>query len=227
MKNNFFRSDLNLNDRWWHRLLFVVFIIIFVVSIIISITKMVDDVQLPKYSKVGMLSDRMSDQVRLIGDLVKFNEKIAVYEHNLYGSYNGGSLYDKNGGWLVQQEYYCSKDISKHLTDVVAKTGVNYFSNSINFVQFSEFDKYLSQNNANCISVNNYNPLDNLETRKKLMWGLEADNMAVWQVSIIKTVFSVLQQIFFIVLGFLVVMSIYYKILLYVIFGAKKDNNNI
>jgi len=76
------------------------------------------------------------------------------------------------------------------------------------------------------VSVNSYNPLDNSETRKKLMWGLEADDMVVWKVSIVKTIFSILQQIFFIVLGFLVVIVIYYKIILYIIFGSKKIDNN-
>jgi len=225
MKNNFFRTDLNLYGRWWHRFLFIIFIICFIALLGVSISSSVDDAQFPKYSKVGMLSERMDDKIRLIGDLVKPDEKIAVYEHNLYGSYNGESFYSKNGGWLSKQEYYCSKNISDNLEEVVAKTGINFFNNSTGFIQLNEFAKYLSQNKANCVSVNSYNALDSSETRKKLMWGLEADDMAVWKVSIAKSIFSILQQIFFIVLGFLIVMVIYYKIVLYIIFGSKKIDN--
>ncbi|GMU25679.1 hypothetical protein KJZ71_04920 [Patescibacteria group bacterium] len=227
MKNNFFRTDLNLKGRWWHRLLLIVFIICFVVLLGISISSSVDDAQLPKYSNVGMLSERMDDKIRLIGDLVKPDEKVAVYEHNLYGTYNGKSFYSGNGDWLLEQEYYCAKNISDKVEEISAKTGVNYYKGNLNLVQLNEFKKYLSQNKAQCVQVLE---LDSFErygnVKKALSWGLEADDMAVWKVSIIKTVLSVLQQIFFIVLGFLVVMVIYYKIILYIIFGSKKIDNN-
>lgn len=226
MTNNFFRTDLNLKGRWWHRLLFIIFIIAFITLIGVSISSSIDDAQLPKYSSVGMLSERMDDKIRLIGELVKSDEKVAVYEHNLYGTYNGKSFYSGNGGWLLKQEYYCAKNISNKVEEISAKTGVNYYKGDLDLVQLNEFKKYLSQNNANCVSVNSYNPLDNSETRKKLMWGLEADDMVVWKVSIAKTIFSILQQIFFIVLGFLAVIVIYYKIILYIIFGSKKIDNN-
>ncbi|RIL00474.1 hypothetical protein DCC77_02820 [Candidatus Uhrbacteria bacterium] len=169
----------------------------------------------------------MDDKIRLIGDLVKPDEKVAVYEHNLYGTYNGKSFYSGNGDWLLEQEYYCAKNISDKVEEISAKTGVNYYKGNLNLVQLNEFKKYLSQNKAQCVQVLE---LDSFErygnVKKALSWGLEADDMAVWKVSIIKTVLSVLQQIFFIVLGFLVVMVIYYKIILYIIFGSKKIDNN-
>ena len=221
--SNFFRKDLNLKARWWHRLFFVGFVIAFIWIGWATISNMLDDAQLPKYSKVGMLSDRMDSEIRLIGSLVKPEEKIAVYEHNLYGEYNGKTFYDGNGGWLVKQEYYCSKNVSDQVEKIVAKTGVNYYSGTTGLDSLANFKSYLAQNKATCVSVNSYNPLDNTETREKLMWGYEPDGMAVWQESLVKSIFAVLQTLFFVVLGFSILLVLYYKVFLFIVFGSKKN----
>jgi hypothetical protein len=185
---------------------------------------MLDDAQLPKYAKVGMLSDRMDSEIRLIGSLVKPEEKISVYEHGLYGEYNGKTFYDRNGGWLVDQEYYCSKNISDQVEKVLEKTNIDNFCGNTCFVSKENFKEYLKQNKANCISVNNYNPLDTNETRKKLMWGLEADEMAIWQESLIKSIFAVSQTIFFVSFGFFVLLVFYYKVFIFIVFGRKNND---
>lgn len=224
MKNNFFRSDLDLKDRWWHRFLFIVFIICFVAFLGNSISSAIDDAQLPKYSSVGMLSDRMDDNTRLIGNLVKSDEKIAVREHNLYGSYQGKTSYSGNGGWLLEQEYYCAKNISGKIEEISARTGVAYYKGDVNLVQLSEFKKYLSQKNAHCVHVLEIDSVERYgNVKKALSWGLEANDMSIWRVSIAKTTLSVFGQIFFITLGFLVVVVIYYKIIIYIVFGSRKN----
>ncbi len=132
----------------------------------------------PSYVKIGMLSDRMDSEIRLIGDLVKPGEKIAMYEHNLTGA-EGESLYDKNGGWLLKQEYYCSKNISNKVEEISKKTGVAYYKGNLNLVSLEDFKSYLSQNNANCVQVLDLQRSG--ETKKVLSWGLEADDMAIWK----------------------------------------------
>lgn len=58
MKNsflhNFFRKDLKLETRWWHRLFFVIFIIFFLFVLSFVINEMVEDGQFPKYKKIGL-----------------------------------------------------------------------------------------------------------------------------------------------------------------------------
>ncbi|HEV7702293.1 MAG TPA: hypothetical protein VGO63_02535 [Candidatus Paceibacterota bacterium] len=223
--NNFFRKDLNLKSRWWHRFLSVIFIVAFIAVVGFSISSMFGDYQLPKYTKVGMLSDRMNSEIRLIGSLVTPEEKIAMYEHNLYESNNGSSLYDKNGGWLLKQEYYCSKNVSTHIEEISAKTGVNYYKGNTGLVSLDDFKKYLIQNNAGCVEVLDLDSVVHFgNVKKALSWGLEADDMAVWQESMAKSIFAVLQTVFFEALGFLIILVLYYKVFLYIAFGSRKSS---
>ena len=214
--NNFFRKDLNLKGRWWHRLLFVVFIIAFIAIAWTSIV----NTQWPKYTKVGMLSDRTDNQIRLIGSLVQSEEKIGVYEGNVYGT-----DYSHNGGWLLLQEYYCSKNVASKVEEISAKTGVSIYKGNLDLVSLSDFKSYLSQNNAICVQVLD---LDNQQrygnAKKGLSYGFEADDMAVWQPSTAKSIFGATQSVFWVVLGFAVLLVIYYKVFLYIVFGRKKEN---
>lgn len=222
--SNFFRKDLNLSGRWWHRLFFVAFVIAFVWISWATISNMLDDAQLPKYTNVGMLSDRMDSEIRLIGSLVKPEEKIAVYEHNLYGEYNGKTFYDGNGGWLVKQEYYCSKNVSNQVEKITAKTGVNYYKGNTGLVSLADFKSYLSQNKAECVQVLDLDSVEHFgNVKKALSWGFEPDGMAVWQESLVKSVFAVAQTLFFVALGFLILLALYYKVFLFIVFGSKKN----
>jgi hypothetical protein len=216
------RPELNLSGKWWHRFLYVIYIGSFLILVGIVISSAIADNQLPRYTKVGMLSDRMDSEVRLIGDLIEPGEKIAVYEDNLYGAYNGKKLYDGNGGWLLKQEYYCSRNVSDQVEKIATETGSAYFCGNMCFVSGEDFKTYLKQNKVSCISVNNYNPIDNSETRKKLMWGLEADNMAVWKVSLLSSIVYVLQMVLSVTVAFLLIVVVYYKIFIYVIYGKRR-----
>lgn len=214
--SNFFRRDLNLSGRWWHRLFFVVFVVAFIASAWASVA----NTQWPKYAKVGMLSDRLDDQIRLIGSLVKPEERIGVYEGNVYGS-----DYSHNGGWLLLQEYYCSKNVANKVEEIGAKTGVSFYKGNLDLVSLGDFKNYLSQNNAICVQVLD---LDNVQrygnVKKALSYGFEADDMAVWQPSTVKSLFGAFQSVLWVVLGFTVLLVIYYKVFLYIIFGRNKEN---
>jgi len=221
--SNFFRKDLSLKGRWWHRLFSVVFVVAFIWISWATISNMLDDAQLPKYTNVGMLSDRMDSEIRLIGSLVKPEEKIAVYEHNLYGEYNGEKFYDGNGGWLVKQEYYCSKNVSEQVEKIATKTGVNYYKGNTSLVSLADFKNYLAQNKAECVQVLDLDSVEHFGSVKKaLSWGFEPDRMAVWQESLVKSIFAVAQTLFFVVLGFIILLVLYYKVFLFIVFGSKK-----
>lgn len=209
----FFRKDLNLSSRWWHRLFFVILITIFIVY---GLALFIDN-EWTRYSKVETLSDRLDEQVRLISSLVQPEEKIAVYEHNLYGDYYGVS-----GGWLLSQEYYCTKNISNKVAEISAKTGINHYKGNLDLVSFDDFVNYLSQNNATCVQVLDLdNPHKYGDVKKALSYGLEANNMAIWEPSITKSLLNALLTIVWVILAFAVIVIIYYKVFVYVIFGKK------
>jgi hypothetical protein len=219
-----FREDLNLKSRWWHRFLFIVYILTFVYMIGLSIYTMLDNAKIPRYTEVGMLSDRMNSELQLIGDLVKPGEKIAMYEHNLYGSYEGKSSYEGNGGWLLEQEFYCSNNISDQVDNIILKTGVKYYTPSGTYLgSLEDFKNYLIKNKANCVDVRNLDSVERFGNIKKALgWGLEADGMKIYEASFVESVFYVLANILLIVIGYLLLLIIYYKIVLYIIFGGNK-----
>ncbi len=215
-----FRTDLNLKKYWWHRLINVLFIITFLITLFTSVNGLFEDSQLPKYNRVGSLASRMDSKIRLIGTLVRSEEKIAVYEHNLYGSYNGKSFYEGNGGWLLEQEYYCSTNITNQVDEVVAKTGISYFKGNLDLVSLEEFKVYLAQNKANCIQILDLNSKGRYgDVKKALSWGLEADDMDVFDMSLLKSAFAIVQTLFLVSIGFFILVILYHKIFLYIVFG--------
>lgn len=181
----------------------------------------VADTQWPKYAKVDILSRRVDSQTRLISSLVKPEERIGAYEGSVYGS-----DYGHNGGWLLLQEYYCSKNVSSKIEEISAKTGINSYKGNLDLVSLNDFKNYLAQNNAICVQVLH---LDNAQrygnVDKVLAYGFEVDDMAVWQPSTIKPIFVAVQSLFWIILGFVFLLLIYYKIFLYVVFGSKKKSD--
>ncbi|MDD2495079.1 MAG: hypothetical protein PHE29_07805 [Tissierellia bacterium] len=165
----------------------------------------------------------MDTEPHLIGDLVEPGEKIAIYEDNLYGAYQGKPFYDGNGGWLLEQEYYCSRDISSQVEKISEKTGIYSYKGNTDLISVEDFKKYLTEQKAWCVEARDVYSVEHLGNIKKaLAWGLEADGMNVYKVSIIKSIFAVLQTVFFILLGFFILLILYYKIFIYIVFGNRK-----
>jgi hypothetical protein len=211
---NFFRKDLNLWNRWWHRLLTVFFIGSFVVCIL----HVVLDSPWQRYSKTGMLSGRMDNQVRLISTLIRPDEKVATNE----GGLSAGN-YDRNGGWILKQQYYCSKDVASKVDEIAETTNVHIYKGNLDLITLDSFKRYLAQNNAICVQVLDLNNQWKYgDEQKALAYGFEADIMAIWQPSFIKSVSAAFRAVIGVTLGFLVLMVIYYKIFLYIIFGKVK-----
>lgn len=78
MKNNFFRKDLNLSGRWWHRLLLV----IFVISFIWAFYAMYNDLfhtnhpYIPQWKVVNSINERLTPAVKQIRELKMSNERV-------------------------------------------------------------------------------------------------------------------------------------------------------
>ena len=179
------------------------------------ISEQISDNQFPKYKKIDTFKNRLNEEARLIGEIVNNNEKIAQYEHNLYWNYKGENLYDKNGGWLVQQKYYCAKNISEHVQEVSKRFWIyTYQADYRKIVGLEEFKKYLNEMDAECISLEG----------NHFGWWLFTDEMNIWKVSYFKTAISLLLTILSISCFAFFVLIIYYKIIIYIIFWKIKNH---
>lgn len=210
--------------------------IAFIFTVVATILTMVNDNQLPKYRKIGMLSERMTDRVQLIGSLVKPNEKIAIYEHNLYGSNKGEtvhdgygnyfhhdqSFYSLRGGLMLQQSYYCSDNVWNNVEEISELTGIYTYKDNLEPTTLNGFKEQLMRAKAHCVMIWDTTSFKNFNNAKALDWALEAENMAIWQVSALKTIFGVLVPVLFIVIGFALLLVVYYKVFLFMVFGKSQ-----
>lgn len=225
---NFFREDLILKNRWWHRFLVVVFFLclaIITIGLICAIYKQND---LPKYKKLGILEDRIGSQVYLIKDLVKSKEKISDNEYYLNNSYN------KNGESLLNTQTYCSNNIPNHIEEISKTTGVYYYKGNTQLIDLDSFKNYLYENEAKCVEVFIYTTGGFLSgiigspeyeanpAKTVLSWGVDYENWGIYKVSISKSIAYVFIIFLSLFIFFFAILVFYYKVILYVIFGKYK-----
>jgi hypothetical protein len=218
------RPDLNLKSKWWHRLLLVIYIVALIGVIIFTISIFLDSNQIPKYKKIGDLSERMTDQPQLLKNIVNTNagERVAKYEYNLYDF-----RYELDSLQLLNMPYYCSKDISSDIDGLSKNLSIDFYKSDTDRVSLNEFKEYLILMDANCVSVgtfSKYNPNMGkiLTTEKTLFWCLEAEGLGIYKVSILQTSLNIALTLLYVFAFFIVILIAYYKIVLYVIFGSKK-----
>ncbi len=225
--NNFFRKDLNLKSKWWHRLLIVLYLGAFILSVI-YVT--VDNNQVLKYKSLGNLEDRMSTDLKKIRDLVNQGERIGENENRV-----NDNLYYKNGGFLLDQEIFCATNITDHIDEFANIHKTEHFkgNDALLFasskVSAEEFKRYLRSEGANCIEIGNVNEYTD---RNRVWYGVDkvvqraifVDDMNVYEIDKSK---NSINRIFNpaylgIIILYLFILILYYKVILYIVFGNYK-----
>lgn len=237
MKKQFFRKDLNLENRWWHRLLSIVFISLFLIFIaynvaIFSTADIFRGGQIQQWNKNGALSERIVSEVKPISAFVEDGEKIGENEGTFTLNDRQGEYY--NG---ILNDVYCSTELSNNLEHIKSERKVkNLFIRNLfgtNDVPLETFTNYIKQNNIRCIIVDAYTTYDSsgqidgklsfLEPTKEYQ-----DNWSFYEKSPVNTAIYFLEMILTViaisVVIFAIIILIYYKIVLYIIFG--NDSNN-
>jgi len=231
MKNNFFRKDLNLKNKWWHRFLSVVFVSLFILftgyMVIDSISTDYfrgGDVQ--QWKKTATLSERITPEIKPINKLIKLDEKIG--EGDKYSLNIEPTEYYK----IVLNDTYCSTKLSENYEKVIKERNINelYLSRRMK-VSPKTFEEYINKNNINCLIIDAYTTYDEKGQANGKLHFIEPDktyqdNWSFYQKSTLKTVIYFLEIIPIILISsflfFSLILVIYYKIILYIIFGNKK-----
>ncbi len=226
MLKNFFRKDLNLRNKRWHRLLLVVFLVSFLISIVYSISTHNPS---SDYKQVATLNDRMSTKPTLIKELIRPNERIGTYESEV-----STNLYENNGGWLLNQKIYCASDIENHIGEFATQNNVKYFKGNDAYllptsqITLEEFKQYILDSGSKCItkgSVKDYQDKDRVWSN--IDYAIErsffADDMNLYEIDTTKSISGLVINILLIVLAYLIALAIYYKAILYIVFGTPKN----
>ncbi|MFH1858970.1 MAG: hypothetical protein ABIJ80_01760 [Patescibacteria group bacterium] len=230
--NNFFRKDLNLKGRWWHRFLSIAFIFSFILLvgyniIDFSVHDMFRGGQVQQWNKVGTLSERITSEIKPISSFLKVGEKIGENDRT-YVLNDQPDEYYKG----VLSDVYCSTELSSNYEKVKISRNIDeLYIRSLygrNKVSVEAFSNYIKQNGIKCLIADAYTYSDNtritfLEPNKSYQ-----DNWSFFEKSTAKTVLYFFEMIP-IILGisfivFAVVLAVYYKIILYIIFGSRNKN---
>lgn len=232
MKNNFFRKDLNLSGRWWHRLLLV----IFAISFIWALYTMYDDLfatshpYIPQWKVVNSVDERLTPAVKQIRDLKMPSERVEELDRSYaLNSQDDDSLYD---------DIYCSSDLENRIDEVQNNSGIRilYIRDKYgrNDVPIETFANYIKENNIKCLVPDAYTHYDiNSQEDGKLRFlepiGPDSafyKDLVFYEKSNFLTVIYALKMFLLVIAVFAVAVVLYYKVFLYIIFGSKKIDNN-
>lgn len=239
--NWFSREDLDLKNKWWHRLFFVIFICSFLIFVGFQIAS-VDNLlfSIPQWKQVNLLNDRIDAKLNSVTKLLKIDEiieNININSNDLnimqIGNY-GKSTIDG----ISTDDIYCSSQIENYIEKIMKDRNIEnlYMSSSNSFVSIDEFLKSIKENNIKCLTTDANTAYDTkgnttgritfLRTDKDLFFETLQNNRAFYQVSILKSILGYLGNFIgillysFILYYFIIIF--YYKIILFIIFGNKK-----
>lgn len=242
MKNNFFRKDLNLSGRWWHRLLLVIFFASFILALY-TLYDYFDSLIIPQYEIVDSVDDRITTEVRQIRDLKKPNEIVEERYDRPGASYHLNASTDKS----LYEDIYCSTDLENRISDVQNKSGISTlyirnvygrnldsFSDPSYNVPIGTFAKHVQENNIKCLVPDAYTRYDvNGQEEGKLRFlepiGTESvfyKDLVFYKKSDLLTTLYILKISLLVIAGFIAAIVLYYKVFLYIVFGSKKIDNN-
>lgn len=246
--DNFFRKDLNLENKWWHRLLSMLFFFLFIAAFAFSvISYSVDDIfrggHVNSWKKVDGLPERITSEIRPIGSLVKPDEKIGE-KNRTYTLNTEADDYYK----LTLNNVYCSTELSSSYEKIAKDKNIGeLYISSVNpfldlipvetdnpFVGLPErkkvsseiFSSYIKQNGIMCMVVDSYTGQDYLNISFLEPVKSYQEDWSFYKKSSIKTFVYFIEMVpvvlAFSLLFFTGILVFYYKIIIYVIFGKKK-----
>lgn len=214
--SNFFRKDLNLGKKWWHRFLVVIFFLGLVISVIKVFTSTLIHPSYVIGKQVATLNSRLTSDLVIASNLVKPWE-IAGNSSFIPTTYGEASFWDN---W--SSEIYCSKELNKYINNIQKITGVYtlYNTDGIKVSSSKVFSDSLKESNSLCIVI------DNFQNWNRGLRPRPMDDYSFYRNSSLENIkyhFSIiLSNLSVILVAFLILLIIYYKIILYIIYGRNK-----
>lgn len=217
MLKNFFRKDLNLGKKWWHRaLLSIYFISLALTLVFISIFSFSDDEQ---YAKVGPISDYFTFSNIRLQDIVESKSGYKVGEINYFSKYYN-SEYN-----TYKENTFCGKNITQSLDgytigDKLVKRFMLKDENGIRQdVSKEELATSLKASKTNCITIDSYSA-DMFGNKNYFIEPYEYSKvMWFYEYSFFMTLLNCLLYIGYAVLVFIGILIFYYKVIIYIVYG--------
>jgi hypothetical protein len=221
--NNFFRKDLNLAGRWWHRLLLVVFFITFIWALYVMYGDLfsTNHPHIPQWKVVGSVDERITTEVKQISDLKKTGERVEEKDR----SYALNSSEDDP----LYEDFYCSTDLENKISEIQSKSGITNLYLARKDVSAETFANYIRTNNIKCLIPDAYTNSDGTKLRFLEPLGpnpLYGEDLVFYEKSSLLTAWYLLQMFLLVIAVFVGIAIIYYKVFLYVVFGKRREKAN-
>jgi hypothetical protein len=234
--SKFFRADLDLKSRWWHRLIKVLFYTTCVISNIFAILWSLNqiDKMLPQWKVVESVDSRLSNKLTRLTDLKKYGEEI---ESNYSDASDDVPHWDLNR--LSEDSFddaYGALNMHEQIENLILQNkirGLNpVFQIDRSDVSIDEFKKHVFYNKINYILLDFYlkdsekvyflRPLKEIYRNKLFFYKTD-----FWA-TVIYSIPYILLPVPFVLFVFSLFVIIYYKIILYIAFGSlNKDVSDI
>lgn len=222
-----YRDDLKLNKKWWHRLLSTLFVFSFIFSVSIWVIDYTQSNEFLRWEKTESLNDRITKEVKKPKYFLKDGEKLgqSIYGLNSYQSESEKKYLD---------DVYCSSELSKNVKNIKDdKNIINLFIRKLygtEEVPLNVFEDYISNNNIKCLVSDSYSSFEKKSLQFNTITFLEPDkslqdDWSFYEVSVLKTTINFLLALsvvlIFCSLIFSIILLIYYRVIVYIIYGKK------
>lgn len=240
--NWIFKSKEDLTKKWWHRLfkvLFILGIVAFSIYLITTLTNSYNQIT-HQWNYVETFSNRLSEepysgQVFSVQELYSANEVISdeeSYEMDLRLGAKGLLLPSNTIMFLddYKSEHYCSNELDKHIEDIADENNIELFSDlnpSLGglYSDVDTFTNYLRNNSytVDCVILDAYTVTndDNTTSRYRFLKPIDTSDYTIYEYEnhFPNFILYILFSVVFFFLSILVVMLIYYKVIMYIIYG--------
>lgn len=241
------RDDLNLNNRWWHRFLKVVFVLCLVLYAVYLGSLLFDSYYriVNRWEFKNVLAGRLSDSVHT-GKVFAINDLLGDHEiiSTLDQVYSKGGFSPSYEQRLMLNPYspmfvlsnppvqtFCSDRLSDNIKDIAIKNNIRLFSEENPRVDrltssVDSFISYLSPFTMKCVMVDSFTIVNDNGSESKYVFlrPVNTYDYGIYKyedgtlVLILAVVVGILAYIF----SIFIALVLYYKVILYIVFGAKK-----
>lgn len=242
ISNWLLKDNLELSKKWWHRFLKVLFILSVISLSIYTITLLVNSYPriVHQWNFTNTLSGKLSSsdytgKTVQIKDLYS-NEEI-ISDNDIYTKDYFPNLQDKDyllpfsPIFLEDTTSFCSDKLDKQIKEIVNKNDIKLFSTTnptLNTLSnnIDAFNSYLYQNNIKCVMVDSYSVENQNGDTSKYTFLRPVD---IYEYSIYKYennfssfILSIILSLLGLLLYVFVIIFIYKKVILYIVYGNKK-----
>lgn len=244
---NFFRKDLNLSAKRRHRLLVVLFFGGYIVAIFLA-----SKWTRPEYTLWwNIYKNQWSLEERLTSKVVSPKELLLPWEILEYPSYpvyififitfqntkyQSILNYNPSSYYLSSlDEVFCSDSLSQKIDEIMLKTNIHqiYKNSYLEEIQRDDLITYINDKNIKCVSINwfwwenKFLDLERGERYQSLHFYKQKKHNFFKIISNITNIFTlILIHTLLLLVPFWIVVIIYYKVILYVIYWKAKNTPN-